>query len=99
MVARANTEAERLMAGDGATAAALGMRLLKPRHDEFREKSQALERRTSAHRHIVKPRRPAQFAHELLVERAAGCRAHPCRDAVAVENDDSTRRRGARPAA
>ena len=38
MVARANTEAERLMAGDGATAAALGMRLLKPRRDNLVER-------------------------------------------------------------
>ena len=35
MVARANTEAERLMAGDGAAAAALGARLLKPRRDNL----------------------------------------------------------------
>src|SRR5690348_15194053 len=38
MVARANTEAERLMAGDGAAAAALGARLLKPRRDNLVER-------------------------------------------------------------
>jgi mannose-6-phosphate isomerase class I len=38
MVARANTEAERLMAGDSAAAAALGTRLLKPRRDNLVER-------------------------------------------------------------
>ena len=38
MVARANTEAERLMAGDSVAAAALGARLLKPRHDNLVER-------------------------------------------------------------
>jgi mannose-6-phosphate isomerase class I len=38
MVARANTEAERLMAGDSVTAATLGARLLKPRRDNLVER-------------------------------------------------------------
>ena len=38
MVARANTESERLMAGDEVAAAALGARLLKPRRDNLVER-------------------------------------------------------------
>ena len=38
MASRANTEAERLMAGDGAAAAALGARLLKPQRDNLVER-------------------------------------------------------------
>src|SRR5512143_571466 len=38
MVARAKTEAERLLVGDGVGAAALGARLLKPRRDNLVER-------------------------------------------------------------